>query len=62
MSLIRARKNKVLCTFIARLGDSTRDSNEEALRLKWIGLAIVIGSAVISNFGVNLQKRSHDRV
>jgi hypothetical protein len=29
---------------------------------KWIGLGIVIGSAVLSNLGVNVQKLSHVRV
>ncbi|KAF0689946.1 Aste57867_18639 [Aphanomyces stellatus] len=31
----------------------------EALELKWIGLAIVVGSAILSNLGVNVQKLSH---
>lgn len=29
---------------------------------KWVGLGIVIGSAVLSNLGVNVQKLSHVRV
>ena len=29
---------------------------------KWIGLGIVIASAVLSNLGVNVQKLSHVRV
>ncbi|EQC26575.1 hypothetical protein SDRG_15605 [Saprolegnia diclina VS20] len=31
----------------------------EATQLKWIGLAIVVGSAILSNLGVNVQKLSH---
>lgn len=28
----------------------------------WIGLGIVVGSAILSNLGVNVQKLSHVRV
>jgi hypothetical protein len=36
------------------------EESEEAKELKWIGLCIVIGSAIMSNLGVNVQKLSHD--
>ncbi|KAG9399215.1 NIPA-like protein 3 [Aphanomyces cochlioides] len=35
------------------------DNSPEAAEFKWIGLAIVIGSAILSNLGVNVQKLSH---
>ena len=38
------------------------DDNQSQNMLKWIGLAIVIGSALLSNLGVNIQKISHDTV
>ncbi|RHY29191.1 hypothetical protein DYB32_005350 [Aphanomyces invadans] len=33
--------------------------SDDADEFKWIGLAIVIGSAILSNLGVNVQKLSH---
>jgi hypothetical protein len=45
------------------LGDATFDPDSPDNSLyKWIGLSIVIGSAVLSNLGVNVQKLSHVRV
>ncbi|OQR88970.1 hypothetical protein THRCLA_09994 [Thraustotheca clavata] len=40
---------------------STFSSSDDpqASELKWIGLGIVIGSAILSNLGVNVQKLSH---
>ncbi|RHX96987.1 hypothetical protein DYB25_007396 [Aphanomyces astaci] len=33
--------------------------SDDADEFKWIGLAIVVGSAILSNLGVNVQKLSH---
>jgi hypothetical protein len=41
--------------------DGTGDAESNALYY-WIGLAIVVGSAILSNLGVNVQKLSHVRV
>jgi hypothetical protein len=38
------------------------DADAEHPEYKWIGLGIVVGSAVLSNLGVNVQKLSHVRV
>lgn len=38
------------------------DDDADNVQGKWIGLAIVITSAVLSNLGVNVQKLSHVRV
>lgn len=43
----------------AAMGD---DDDADNVQGKWIGLGIVIGSAVLSNLGVNVQKLSHVRV
>uniref|UniRef100_H3GPR3 Uncharacterized protein n=1 Tax=Phytophthora ramorum TaxID=164328 RepID=H3GPR3_PHYRM len=37
------------------------DDDADNVQGKWIGLGIVIGSAVLSNLGVNVQKLSHVR-
>ncbi|KAI9910830.1 hypothetical protein PsorP6_010237 [Peronosclerospora sorghi] len=39
-----------------------RDDDADNVQGKWIGLGIVITSAVLSNLGVNVQKLSHVRV
>lgn len=39
-----------------------KSSPSDQAFLKWIGLAIVIGAAILSNLGVNIQKISHDIV
>lgn len=41
------------------MNESFEQSQEN---LKWVGLGIVIVSAILSNLGVNIQKISHDRV
>lgn len=38
------------------------EADGEHPEYKWVGLGIVIGSAVLSNLGVNVQKLSHVRV
>ncbi|RLN32098.1 hypothetical protein BBJ28_00024495 [Nothophytophthora sp. Chile5] len=43
------------------LGASLAADDADNAQYKWIGLGIVIGSAVLSNLGVNVQKLSHVR-
>ncbi|RLN89556.1 hypothetical protein BBJ28_00010256 [Nothophytophthora sp. Chile5] len=43
------------------LGASMAADDADNAQYKWIGLGIVIGSAVLSNLGVNVQKLSHVR-
>lgn len=43
------------------MASSASDGEENAL-YKWVGLGIVVGSAILSNLGVNVQKLSHVRV
>ncbi|KAJ0400151.1 hypothetical protein P43SY_007170 [Pythium insidiosum] len=41
--------------------DGSGDDDANNALYKWIGLGIVVGSAVLSNLGVNVQKLSHVR-
>ncbi|GLD91622.1 hypothetical protein PINS_up000155 [Pythium insidiosum] len=42
--------------------DGAGDDDANNALYKWIGLGIVVGSAILSNLGVNVQKLSHVRV
>jgi hypothetical protein len=44
------------------MGVAAAGNEKEVSMYKWIGLGIVIGSAILSNLGVNVQKLSHVRV
>lgn len=47
---------------LAAPAEGGAEADGEHPEYKWIGLGIVIGSAVLSNLGVNVQKLSHVRV
>lgn len=49
---------KALDSLLAPEGNGKED---DTALYKWIGLGIVIGSAILSNLGVNIQKLSHVR-
>lgn len=66
MKLPLRHQNATLAAFTAAglLGggdDATAGAESNSLYY-WIGLGIVVGSAVLSNLGVNVQKLSHVRV
>lgn len=66
---LRANANATLQAFSAAglLGGGDSESADNASDADnslyyWIGLGIVVGSAILSNLGVNVQKLSHVRV
>lgn len=62
------RHNATLAAFTAAgllggdAGGSDSTADDDNALYYWIGLGIVVGSAVLSNLGVNVQKLSHVRV
>ncbi|TMW60580.1 hypothetical protein Poli38472_000622 [Pythium oligandrum] len=56
-----AHNHTTMGPIMALGGDAYDPENADNAMYKWVGLGIVIGSAILSNLGVNVQKLSHVR-
>lgn len=62
-AMAASARNATVLTSPNALGEAAFDPDSPNNSLyKWVGLSIVIGSAILSNLGVNVQKLSHVRV
>ncbi|RHY94252.1 hypothetical protein DYB37_000822 [Aphanomyces astaci] len=57
--LLAQNTAKQAANLAANPSPSIAAPSDDADEFKWIGLAIVVGSAILSNLGVNVQKLSH---